>query len=305
MRRHKNRLLLLLSALCGLVSAYILIPSSVAAHVRGVPVLKINNQITKIYFDEFYTGSVFNIPADADKGADNYVVNQLISFEIDTTKFPTPPEIFEKTDIIWDFGDGSPKQSIINGSKNNHTYTKTGTFAVVISADYSSAGFPNLELQPLQTVLINVLPSGEYQLPKPLIKVNGQVVSEDGKRIVETDLNKRLTFDASDSQKGTTKNITYRWDFGQGGKENTNKVATYRYKLPQYAATVVLRIEDENGYYADTFINVRNNGTNEANNSEADESKNFFAIMGLAMGLTVTAGVSGLWFVSKIKKNKH
>lgn len=72
----------------------------VSAHREGVPILKINGRLVEIYFDKSFSGYVFDLPSDADKGAESYVVNQNLEFELDISKFPTPPEVLEKAIII-------------------------------------------------------------------------------------------------------------------------------------------------------------------------------------------------------------
>jgi PKD repeat protein len=289
----------------------------VSAHRGGVPILKINGELVKIYFDTNFQDSVFDLAYDADKAPQNYVINQQLDFEIDLSKFPVPVEVLEKSTIIWDFGDGTGDKGA-NKSKITHTYTKTGTFTLQIWADPSTAGINDMEIQPLQVAVINILPDNNYRLPEAVIKINGQIASGLTKSVMEAtssatpssvlrpksfevDLNNTLTFDASDSKPGTAKIKRYRWSLGQG-EEGNNIVESYRYKLPQYYISAVLRVEDENGYFSDTFVNIENSGLNEENNPDFDNAVKFLLIMGGAM---LTVAILGIVGFKLFKKKGH
>lgn len=188
---------------------------------------------------------------------------------------------------------------------------------VQISADLKNAGFPELEVQPLQTAIINILPNKDYRLPEAIIKINNQIASgltestnvatDSGvasgfvpSNTFKIDLNNKLTFDAMGSKPGTTKIKKYRWDFGQE-KESTKKVDTFSYKLPQFYISAVLRVEDENGYFSDTFVNIENSGLNEENNPEAEDGLKFLGVMAGAMLITAIIGAVSFWIFNKLK----
>lgn len=308
--------ILLCSAVLSLVVPLVLL-SPVLAHRGGVPILKINGELVKIYFDTNFQDAVFDLPYDADRAPQNYVVNQQLDFDIDLTKFPVPVEVLEKSTIIWDFGDGTGDKGA-NKSKISHTYTKTGTFSVQVWADPSTAGVSDVEIQPLQVAVINILPDKDYRLPEAVIKINSQIASGLTESILEAtssatpssvlrsktfmvDLNNRLTFDASDSKQGTAKIKRYRWSFGQGGDEGDSKVETFRYKLPQYYASAVLRVEDENGYFSDTFVNIENSGLNEENNPDIEEALKFFKILAVTMLGVSLLGTIGYFLFKKLR----
>lgn len=136
----------------------LLIANSVLAHISGVSVFKINGVNTKIAPKDFSHPKLKIIPPDSDLGSKHYSAGEELSFELDLSKFITPQSIFDKTDFIWDFGDGTPKQTITNGSKNTHIYNQDGTYLLTIYADYTPAGFGNSipEPQLLQSVVIDI-----------------------------------------------------------------------------------------------------------------------------------------------------
>src|SRR3989344_1188685 len=231
------------------------------AHLRGQPIAKINGLDTKAHPVQAVQPFVFNLPTDSDIAPENYLVNTPLQFVLDLNQLPSPPEVMEKTELIWDFGDGSPTQSILTGDKNSHTYNKTGTFVMQVSADYAKAGFENLGIQPIQTIVINILPDKNYQLPKPQIKINGS--PSPASKSFDLDLNKRVTFDASSSTYDpSSKLVSYQWNFDDG-KESNEAVATNKYKLPQYYATPVLQIKDDKGFVSEEYVTLTNIGKNE------------------------------------------
>ena len=297
---------------------FITVTSSTFAHREGVPILKMNGQLVKIYFDRNFSDFVFDLPYDADKAPENYIVNQKIDFEIDVSKFPVPQELLEKSEIIWNYGDGTEEKGITKLSAS-HIYTKSGTFTIDIFADVRNAGFPEMEPEPLQTVIVNILPNKDYRLPEAVIKINDEVITgfnnpestnsatESGRKASKTfkiDFNNKLTFDASNSNPGTAKIKSYRWSFGQG-LEGKNKVESFRYKLPQFFVSAVLRVEDENGYFSETFVNLENSGLNEENNPALEETLKFIGIIGGASLVTFLLFLLGFWLYNHRRKKAH
>jgi hypothetical protein len=84
-------------------------------------------------------------------------------------------EKLEKVTYIWDFGDGTGEVKT-NSPKNTHAYSKMGTYIMQILADYSQLGMADSQPQLIQTTLIHVLPSKDYKLPEPVIKINNQTL---------------------------------------------------------------------------------------------------------------------------------
>ena len=134
-------------------------PQITFGHVGGVSIFKINGENTKIAPPDYSVPNIeLTLPPDSDLAPKSYSLNEQLSFELDLTKFITPQSIFEKTDFIWDFGDGSSMQTIRSGSTNSYAYTKDGTYLLTIYADYSTAGFEGSipEPQLIQAVVLTV-----------------------------------------------------------------------------------------------------------------------------------------------------
>lgn len=291
-----------------------LFSKEILAHSGGIPFVKMNGQETKVYTKEEFA-SIGDTPIPSDIAPENYLVNQTISFEVDPEKLPYPKEVLEQATYSWNFGDGRE----IRGNKVEHSYPKMGSYIVDVLIDYGDLSRFNYygdSPPPTQSIMVHILPNKDYKLPQPVIKINNQFpelvsmrsgFATDSAMITrnnfKTDLNNRLTFDASDSKSGTTKIKKYQWDFGQG-TEGTKKTDTYRYKLPQYYVTAILRVEDENGYVVDTFVDLQNTGKNEENNPEVEELLKFLMVIGGAILITTTIGIGGTLLWKRMKKRK-
>ncbi len=156
-----------LRILSGLVLLFVVLSFSTeaSAHVNGKSVFRIDDVYTKV---ETNTNSNADEIEQQDIAPDIYGVNQQIRFKLDIDKFPTPLSIYKKTDLIWDFGDGSPKQTIRYGSVNAHTYALPGTYNLTIFADFRTAGF-TIEPELLQAVAINVSDSKKVSVIRPTL----------------------------------------------------------------------------------------------------------------------------------------
>ena len=280
-----------------LLASLLFNPSSVSAHLRGIPIAKINGVDTKVYPVQDVRTGVFNLPDDADAASENYLVNQELSFSVDTSKLPTPQEIWAKTDLIWDFGDGSRKQTLKNGTTNTHIYTKIGTHIMTITADYKTAGF-DLEPQVIQTTVINILADKNYQLPKAIITVNGQ--KSPSTKSLSFDFVKPLVFDGSNAISPSSEIIAYEWDF-EDGERSKQKIAAHGYTLPRNYATVLLRVTDANGFFTDEYITLANNGKNDPK----EGTGRFFLVMLGAIATTVLIFSVGALVIKKMKKRRR
>lgn len=268
-----------------------LFPIPVFAHVRGLPIMKINGVDTQIYPAQATSSLIFNIPADADIAPQQYIKGQKFQFMIDPKNLPVSQDILQKTLLTWDFGDGTKPEKIKGGLEIGHTYKKIGTFIMQVIADYESAGYEDLGKQPVQTTVLHILPSKNYQLPKATITVDGKISSE--KKIVERDLNKWITFQVTPS-KSTDSLFSYEWDLGDGTMSTDTKVS-HRYRLPQYYATPILRVKDKNGFFTDTFVNIRNSGKNDPNNPELEEFL-WNSVKGALILLVILSTGGFVWF---------
>lgn len=233
-----------------------IVPSQVNAHLAGQPpYLRINGQYTNLYPVPVSSADTFNLPQDLAQGT--FTVGEKLQFVMESDKLPAPPEVIKKTTFTWDFGDGSPT---LTGLQAEHTYTRMGSFVQIIYADDGTLSQPQL----LSSVLINVLPSTDYKLPTPKIYVNQLSPDDPLTQPLKFDLTKPLQFDGSKSQDGTGKIVSYEWDMGDGTTK-TSPLFQSSYSSQTNQVFPVLRIKDENGFIADTYIELETGNPVENN----------------------------------------
>jgi hypothetical protein len=249
MRFHsdKYRVVNLIVALVISAAMYAVFLTSAEAHSIGQPpYFLVNGKYANLYPVPLTSLSNFDLPQDL--APENYLVNQTINFELDINKLPAPPDIVRKTQFTWEFGDGSKG----SGIRIDHLYSKTGSFILNVYADDGTT--PTSQL--LDKVLVNVLPSQDYQLPKAVIKVNGKISSDPLTDILEFDLGDNLNFDGSDS-KSSSKIVSYFWDFSDQSSSNNMKTV-HSYKIKADQVFPVLRIKTSDGFIADNFVEIKN-----------------------------------------------
>lgn len=283
----------------------IIFQKQVIAHSRGVPIFKINGVLAKVYPIELTSITPY-LSDSSDMASENYLVNQNLEFEFEASLSAQmreligwSNEVLKKVAYIWDFGDGSTKLKT-DGPKTSHTYTKMGSYIMQIEADYSQTGIPNVDNPRVQSTLIHVLPDKEYQLPVPIIKVNGQLVPSSGS--LSFDFNKRLTFDGSGSKAPSSRIIQYQWDIKQGNVVKS-ETASIKYKLPQYYTTPVLRIKDENGFIAEASVSLTNSGKNEPSGFSLEDTISPTTLLILAQ--VATLGIGLTWYLKRRKRSKY
>ena len=252
-------------------------PSSISAHFIGQsPFLKINGQYANLYPVPLTSLNNFDLPQDL--ASDNYLLKQSINFELNTGRLPAPPEIVAKTKFDWDFADGTHAQSL----KNTHTFSKIGSYIVKIYADDGTTPKPQL----LESVLVNVLPASptggpdkNYQLPKAVIKVNGQQSRDPLTDILQFNFQDKLQFECSKSD--------CFWDFGDQ-KSGFGPTQTHEYPSDLSQVFVVLRVKDENGFIADNFVEIQNS-LNRQNNIATYSAKPAASPKKSSLSITIIA----------------
>lgn len=245
----------------------LLFPTFVQAHLAGQPpFFKLNGVYSALYDVPTSSFADFRLPQD--KPPALYVVNEEVSFEIDTNSLPVPPEILAISTFDWDWGDGSDHSS---GLQNRHSYEKAGSYFIEITAKTKDVALPQL----IQSTLINILPTKDYVLPTAKILVNGVGTNDALLEDVKIDFGKDFELDSSATTPGTGKIVSYLWDLGDG-KSKTGGEVTYKYGLEQYAFFPVLRVTDENGLFSDAFIQITNASESEIAIKEPLLSKNTF-----------------------------
>ncbi|EKD90925.1 MAG: hypothetical protein ACD_30C00056G0002 [uncultured bacterium] len=228
------------------LTSYFIFVTSVFAHLVGQPpFFKVNGIYADIYNVSSTSLADFNLPQDIVK--ENFLVGENINFEIDAPVLPVPEEILKQSEFSWDFGDGTKGV----GLKNTHVYKKTGSYIVKVEV---SAGGQTPQI--LQTTLINIVPDKNYQLPKAVISVNGWSGTGDPtKEFLETKFDKDFNFDGSKSI-SSSKITEYIWDFGDQ-TSGTGVMVTHRYDTNPYAVFPVLRIKTEDGFIADSMVQIK------------------------------------------------
>jgi hypothetical protein len=121
----------------------------------------------------------------------------------------------------------------------------------------------------LQSTLLHIVPEKGYRVPEAKLAINETVITDSYDQIVNVDLTKPVVFSAEQSV-SDGKFIEYVWDFGNANIKKTKdaKVSQsfnaeeLKDSLP--VLFVVLRVRDENGFFADTYGQIENTMTAEA-----------------------------------------
>lgn len=227
-----------------------LTPSTSYAHVAGQPPFFLINGTYAGFYPVFVTSLPdFILPQDS--APENYLINQPLTFELDSAMLPFPPSVIDKTTFSWDFGDGTKTE----GLTAKHTYTKMGSFLLTITANYHGYSDPNTKPL-LQAVLINIVPNKEYRLPKAIIKINKEVITNPNNPIEITD--HTVTFDATSSTPGSAKIVSYFWDIGD--KQSSTK-SHFNHRFSDSMRNYIfpmLRVKDANGFINDAYAELDN-----------------------------------------------
>ena len=270
-----------------LISLFLLFnPVYAGAHGDGLnSFFLINNETTKQYHINSTSLTDFNLPQST--ASETYLAGEGISFEIDTADLPFTEVIVKQSQFFWDFGDGIKGF----GLKNSHSYKKTGSY--ILKIEVSAGGQPP---QILQTTLINIVPDKNYQLPKSVISVNGYEGGGDPtKDFLESKFDMDFNFDGSKST-ASSKISEYIWDFGDQTSGTGQKI-THRYDTNPYAVFPVLRIKTEDGFIADSMVQIKEG--DRAANPLAGESLQEKLFVGVFLLLII---YGGYFLVKSFKK---
>ena len=219
-----------------------------SAHLIGQPpFFKINGVYSNLY--PVPTTSLQNFDLPQDLAPASYLVNQPLDLELDKTALPVPNSVIEKTTFRWDLGDGTKEE----GLKNKHSYSKAGPYLLKITAQYIT----DPQAQLFQSVLLNILPSKDYQLPTAVVKVNGKKSINPLTDVINASFNQPIQLDASESQSKSSKIVSYFWDFGDQSSSK-NKIDKHPLSKDLYQTFVVLRVWDAQGFYSDIYTEVDN-----------------------------------------------
>lgn len=270
---------------------------TVSAHSFGQPPnFKINGQYAILY--PVYSSSTPNLSIPQDNAPANYLVNQKINFEIDVNVLGVPMDIVNKTDFTWDLGDGQKG----SGLKNDHVYSKMGTYLLTIYADDKSS-----PKQVFETISVNILPDNNYKLPQAKIKANGKESKDPLTDILRLDFSKEIEFKAEDAE-STGKIVSYYWDFGDI-KSSNEKIAKHIYASDLTQVFPLLEVKDENGFISDNYIQLENEklGQNQFTQTQKKNSSRTIKTAPSQLKYTlITFGVLLLitFLIYKAKKKK-
>ena len=273
------------------------------AHILGQPpFFKINDK----YSDLYPVLSMFpDIELPQDIAPENYLINKPIRFELDIEKLSKviPPEVIRRTTFSWKFGDGETAEGI----EQTHTYKKMGTYILSIDAGYLENG---QEVGPtlMQSVLIQILPNNNYQLPKAIIKVNGKAEERDpSKNVFELNLKDEIGFDASESKAPSSKITSYLWSFADG-KISKSVVAKHIFLESPTFINPALRVTDENGFFNDAYVGIKNNpkmvNVMYAQSQSGGDKKQYVLYTIIFLVVLVLVGFL-TWLLSSSKKKKN
>lgn len=263
---------------------FLITSGDVRAHAAGQPpFFKVNGRYSPLY--PVPTTSLTDFPLPQDTGPENYLVNEPIVFEIDSSQLAVPQDIFARTKFTWDFGDGGAG----SGSKLSHMYSKPGSYFLKVNAEYESVSGSQL----FQSIMVNVLPDANYQLPKAVIAVNDKVPKDPLVDILKFPFGQELKFDASKSSGGDSKIVEYFWDFGDS-KSNSGASTSHTYAkdLVQQQVFPVLRVKTADGFIADNFAEIDNKseGVSSVSKVSRVSGANKFAVIGVVLVVVAAVG---------------
>jgi|SRR3990167_4407171 len=275
----------------GLILAWIFLPGDTLAHQTMKPhYLKADLEFAEFYPVKYNSVQTFELPKEII--TKQFLVNQPINFEIDSSHLGYLKSINVQTDFIWDFGDGEKGQ----GLKNIHTYKESGSYTLKLDAQFDPKSAPT----PLTTVLINVLPNKSYRLPVLEILANDSPIDQTIKKSFVLFTNP-VEFNSKLVARGSSENLEYFWDFGDG-QFSSEARPTHQYDSKHYSAFVTLRVKDENGLFRDTNIEIVN-GTKPGNSTNQNNDGNSYLQETALITVTVILILIGL-FLAKARLKK-
>ena len=287
-----------------LLAAFV-VPYPIYAHALGLPpFFKINGTIAISSPLQTVRTIQSGFESAQDVAHTAFMVGEPILFNIDTNILQSayPADIFKKMEYDWDFGDSN----IGTGEKNVHFYSKPGSYILSVNANY---GDDVISQEPIESVVLNILPDKNYKLPKAKIKINGKTLKDPLKDSHSFDLQQELTFDASGSIAPSSKIVEYIWDFGDGTTSN-EPITVHRYSKAYSYITPTLRIRDEQNLLSYAFADIITFNdkskaaplVSDAADTSRDKSLGMFMFFPLAVLFFVVIMLPGV--VGSIKKKK-
>lgn len=205
-------------------------PQKVLAHVGGVPFLKINGQYTPAN-SAYFSNPALKSEVPQDIGAEKYLVNKPINFEIDVNQIPVQREMINQAVFRWSFEEGSQEYSY--GLKPKHTYSKIGSHLAAL--DIQAPG--EKEFTPYDVIQLDVVDDPGYQLPTASIEVLAPVLKTA----------QPFTFKANFKTAQNAKIEAYFW-FVEDQKTENKPEITATFTDKDFFTLVFLSYQDEKGF---------------------------------------------------------
>ena len=272
-------------------------PAPVLAHMLGQQsFFKMNDVYTSLYHVPSTSLENFVLPQDS--APQKYLINEEISFEIDTTKLPMMSNAtLATTQFQWNFGDGQQ----FEGLKTTHAYTRMGSYILQIYADDGSGTSPIL----LQSLLVIIIPDKAYRLPKAIIRINDVLSKDSLTDPLSFSFANPLFFDGSKST-SPVPITSFQWDFGDMNTAGEKSIR-HTYKDDLRIVFPVLRIKNKDGFISDTFVQINNSlydsaVTTKKNNSQGRIQTLIkdYGILFLTIGILTIGTVILLFRINKL-----
>ena len=231
-----------------LLCILLLIPGFAMAHnAQQLPFVSLNGQDAAVY--PVGTSSIDGLILPQDVDPSTVLVNQPLNLVIETVNLPILPENLPNASFHWDFAD----ETTADGSTISHTYTKIGSYTITLTLSIKDV---TTEPQLLDLILVHVVPSPDYVLPKASFTINGNTTSDPYKNRLPFRFQNPLTF-TNTSVAGSAKIEKYLWDFGDRTSSLQSEL-THTYDSRLSYAQPLLRVTDQNGFIADALLQVEN-----------------------------------------------
>jgi plastocyanin len=213
--------------------AFALTPGLAAAHTAGGQ--------SYVFVGHQYTQAnpmaAVSTEAAQDLASKSYVVGTPVDFQVDKNAFGTQAE------FRWVWSQGSAEHQ--DGDTASHTYTKPGTYLVVLQARFSGSDYSDTDV-----ISVNIVPRVDYVLPRATVAVSSTTVSGGFK----------VQFTAAARHDAAAQIASYIWEFGDG-TTGEGKAVEHLYKSRDVVAFPYLRVKYTNGLVGEATFDLRGKGT--------------------------------------------
>ena len=215
-----------------------------------------------------------------------------------------PPEGYDSFEIVWDFGDGTPPQTVYSGLR---TQGEDGFLSVPVRHTYISDDLsPHVVSATVKAYSDRGLAEGEDRLwanVSELPLIDAFISSEE--RIVEQ--GETVIFTASFNHPETLRDVRYTWDFRDGSEVVTGNVeagdtgievehAFERHRPEPYVVVFEIQGDSDAGEVEEThemFISVDPAPSVESSEFDADGTAT--NAVNVLIGFFTFAGTAGIW----------